>query len=229
MEADEFSKRVLSWFECHGRKDLPWQRDPNPYRVWVSEIMLQQTRVAAVIPYYRSFTKRFPDVNALASADLDQVLHLWSGLGYYARARNLHAAAVRIKTQHEGMFPTCFEELCALPGIGRSTAGAILALSMGQRHTILDGNVKRVLARFHAVEGWPGKTSVSNELWRFSERHTPRQGFAKYTQAMMDLGATVCTRSHPRCDQCPLSGSCAAHGMKLETAYPMPKPHRKLP
>ncbi len=229
MKPNDFSNRVLAWFESHGRRDLPWQHDPTPYRVWISEIMLQQTRVAAVIPYYQRFMARFPDGSSLAKADLDEVLHLWSGLGYYARARNLHKAAQQIESQHKGEFPADFAELASLPGIGRSTTGAILALSKGQRHAILDGNVKRVLARFHAVEGWPGKTAVSKQLWKIAERHTPSERIAQYTQAMMDLGATVCTRSQPQCDRCPLSKDCAAHRMARETDYPMPKPRRELP
>lgn len=229
MNPNDFSNRVLAWFERHGRRDLPWQDNPTPYRVWVSEIMLQQTRVAAVIPYYRRFLACFPDGSTLAKADLDEVLHLWSGLGYYARARNLHKAAQQIESQHKGVFPADFAELAALPGIGRSTAGAILALSKGQRHTILDGNVKRVLARFHAVDGWPGKTAVSKQLWKIAERYTPGKRIARYTQAMMDLGATVCTRSQPQCDRCPLSKDCAAHCTARETDYPMPKPRRELP
>ncbi|MDE2090156.1 MAG: A/G-specific adenine glycosylase, partial [Gammaproteobacteria bacterium] len=186
MSTRSFSARVLAWFDRHGRKDLPWQIDPTPYRVWVSEIMLQQTQVATVIPYYQRFMARFPDVDALAGAPIDQVLHLWSGLGYYARARNLHRAACRIRDQQGGRFPLDIEALAALPGIGRSTAGAILALAAGQRHPILDGNVKRVLARFHAVEGWPGRPEVERRLWQWAERHLPRRRVAAYTQAMMD-------------------------------------------
>jgi len=229
MKADDFSNRVLAWFESHGRKDLPWHHNPTPYRVWISEIMLQQTRVVAVIPYYQRFMECFPDVIRLSDGKLDEVLHLWSGLGYYARARNLHAAAQQIAAQHNGKFPGCIEDLIALPGIGRSTAGAILALSMGERHAILDGNVKRVLARYHVVEGWPGRSAVSKELWKLAEHYTPNQQVAEYTQAMMDLGATVCTRSNPQCNRCPLSTNCVAHSRGAEASYPIPKPRRVLP
>ena len=211
MISDCFSDRILAWYDRHGRKDLPWQRERSPYRVWVSEIMLQQTQVATVIPYFERFMARFPDCGALADADLDAVLHLWSGLGYYARARNLHRAARVVRDEHAGTFPTDFDTVVALPGIGRSTAGAILAQACGQRHAILDGNVKRVLARHHAVAGWPGETAVANRLWDYAEGHTPLKRVADYTQAMMDLGATVCTRARPRCGECPLADSCAAH------------------
>ena len=224
-----FASRILAWYDHHGRHDLPWQTDPTPYRVWVSEIMLQQTQVATVIPYFRRFTQRFPDVQALAAAPLDDVLHLWSGLGYYARARNLHAAAGRICAGHGGRFPEDIDSLTALPGIGRSTAGAILALACGQRHPILDGNVKRVLARFHAVEGWPGKSAVLKRLWALAEDHTPRERVADYTQAIMDLGATLCRRGAPACDACPLNTDCAALAQGRPQAYPAPRPKRELP
>ena len=223
----EFSDKVLAWFFDHGRKDLPWQRDPTPYRVWVSEIMLQQTQVATVIPYYERFMRSFGDVEALADAPADDVLHHWSGLGYYARARNLHRAAQIVREDHAGVFPTAFDDVIALPGIGRSTAGAILSLSAGQRHPILDGNVKRVLSRYHAIEGWPGSSGVARELWQQAELHTPRQGVADYTQAMMDLGATVCTRTRPRCDACPLSSNCLALAMGRPTDFPGSKPRKE--
>lgn len=229
MHPDEFSQRVLRWFDTHGRKQLPWQQEPNPYRVWVSEIMLQQTQVATVIPYYKAFMACFPDVVTLANAPLDQVLHLWSGLGYYARARHLHQAAAIIKAQHRGQIPLDFPSLRALPGIGRSTAGAILALAANQRHPILDGNVKRVLTRFHAIEGWPGKTPVLTTLWELAERYTPWARVADYTQAIMDLGALVCTRSRPQCQLCPLIAGCRAHAQGRETAFPAPKSRRPLP
>ncbi|MBT8079478.1 MAG: A/G-specific adenine glycosylase [Gammaproteobacteria bacterium] len=205
-----FAHRVLRWFDEHGRKDLPWQRDPTPYRVWVSEIMLQQTQVATVIPYYQRFMESFPDVLTLANAKEDDVLHHWSGLGYYARARNLHEAAQLIRSRHAGKFPRRFDQVMALPGIGRSTAGAILALSAGRRFPILDGNVKRVLARYYAVEGWPGKTSVANTLWEYATQNTPKKRVANYTQAIMDIGATICTRSSPDCVACPLNADCIA-------------------
>ena len=208
---NNFAARVVKWFAAHGRRDLPWQQHPTPYRVWISEIMLQQTQVATVIPYYLRFMESFPDAITLADAELDDVLHHWSGLGYYARARNLHEAAKIIQDRFEGKFPTSFDDVVALPGIGRSTAGAILSLSRGERYPILDGNVKRVLARYHAVEGWPGKTTVSRILWMHAGRHMPTDDVAAYTQAMMDLGSTVCTRTRPRCSDCPLADNCKAH------------------
>ena len=224
-----FAGRVLTWFDQHGRKDLPWQYDTSPYRVWVSEIMLQQTQVRTVIPYFGRFMQRFPDVQALAAAPIDEVLHLWTGLGYYARARNLHRAAQEVCSEHAGNFPRDLEGLQSLPGIGRSTAGAILAIAFAQRASILDGNVKRVLARFHAVAGWPGHTAVHRQLWDFAEQHTPQQRVADYTQAMMDLGATLCTRSRPRCAECPLQASCSAHAQGLEGEFPGKKPRKVLP
>jgi A/G-specific adenine glycosylase len=226
---DSFARCILEWQRVHGRHDLPWQRAPTPYRVWVSEIMLQQTQVATVIPYYERFVARFPDVAALAGAQLDEVLHLWSGLGYYARARNLHAAAQRVCDGYDGALPEDFEALQSLPGIGRSTAGAILALACGQRHPILDGNAKRVLARFHSVEGWTGDARVERELWTRAEAHTPEVDVARYTQAMMDLGATVCTRSRPACDRCPLGDDCVARAVGRQHELPTPRPRKSLP
>ena len=231
MTADDFpfARALLAWFDRHGRHDLPWQRDSTPYRVWVSEIMLQQTRVAAVIPYFERFTARFPDVDALAGAELDEVLGLWSGLGYYARGRNLHAAARAVCANHGGRFPDTFEELVALPGIGRSTAGAILALAFGRRHPILDGNAKRVLARYHAVAGWPGESRVGGRLWALAERHTPQSEVAAYTQAIMDLGATLCTRRRPVCALCPLESGCRARAERRQHELPAPRPKRERP
>ncbi|MDQ2694431.1 MAG: A/G-specific adenine glycosylase, partial [Pseudomonadota bacterium] len=229
MNGDDFSRRVLDWHDRHGRKNLPWQQAPTPYRVWVAEIMLQQTQVATVIPYYRRFLARFPDIAALADAPLDDVLHLWSGLGYYARARNLHRAAVILRDRHGGELPLDFAALRALPGIGRSTAGAILAQAAGRRHAILDGNVRRVLARYHAVAGWPGQAAVNDALWEYAEGHTPHDRLAAYTQAMMDLGALVCTRRRPACAACPLAGGCQAHAQGRETDYPETRPRRQLP
>ena len=229
MSAAEFSARVLAWFHAHGRKHLPWQVNPVPYRVWVSEIMLQQTQVATVIPYFERFMQRFPDVASLAQAEQDQVLHLWSGLGYYARARHLHAAARQVVEQHAGLFPEDFEAVMQLPGIGRSTAGAILSLACGQRQPILDGNVKRVLARYHAIDGWPGQAQVQKQLWDIAERYTPDNEVAAYTQAIMDLGATVCTRARPDCAACPLQADCVAcrHGRQAD--FPVPRPKKTLP
>ncbi len=224
-----FSTRLLRWFDHSGRKDLPWQTRPTAYRVWVSEIMLQQTQVSTVTPYYLRFMRRFPDVHSLAQAALDEVLHLWSGLGYYARARNLYRAARLVRDQHQGELPRDIESLQQLPGIGRSTAAAILALSHGERHAILDGNVKRVLARYHAIDGWPGSKSVEKQLWTCAESHTPSRRVRDYTQAIMDLGATVCTRAQPACGRCPLRENCAAHLHGCETRYPAPKPRKSLP
>ena len=229
MTAASIAADLLRWFDQHGRKDLPWQHNPTPYPVWVSEIMLQQTQVATVIPYYRRFMQRFPTVLALAEGPLDDVLHLWSGLGYYARARNLHRAAVQVRDRYGGAFPTDFEDVVALPGIGRSTAGAILALALGQRQPILDGNVKRVLARYHAVPGWPGRTAVANALWAHADAHTPSERVADYTQAIMDLGATVCVRSSPACERCPLIDGCAAHAADTIENYPGRKPKKVKP
>lgn len=220
---------LLRWWRAHGRHDLPWQRRRTPYRVWVSEIMLQQTQVTTVIRYYRRFLGRFPGARALAAAPLDDVLHLWSGLGYYARARNLHKAAQLIRDEYNGRFPNRFEQVGALPGIGRSTAGAILALSRGERHAILDGNVKRVLTRYHAIKGWPGEKRIENRMWSLAEQHTPHKNIAAYTQAIMDLGATLCTRTRPRCDECPLASGCRAHALGRESAFPSPRPSKAIP
>jgi len=225
----DFCGRLLAWYARAGRKDLPWQREPTPYRVWVSEIMLQQTQVATVIPFYNRFMARFPDVHVLAGASEDQVLHYWSGLGYYARARNLHAAAQQIVARHDGVFPETFDAVMDLPGIGRSTAGAVLSLACGQHHPILDGNVKRVLARYHAIEGWPGQADVLKTLWSLAESCTPAARAAAYTQAIMDLGATVCTRGRPACAQCPLSADCRARQSGRQTDYPTPRPKKALP
>ena len=225
----DFSIRVLDWFDAHGRKSLPWQANPTPYRVWVSEIMLQQTQVATVIPYYERFMASFPDVVSLADADVDQVLHHWSGLGYYARARNLHRAAQVIKQEYDGEFPADIEAVEQLPGIGRSTAGAILSLAHDQRHAILDGNVKRVLARHAAVDGWPGRTAVSRRLWELAEARTPHARVAAYNQAMMDLGATVCRRSSPECGHCPVSGDCKALSDNRIDELPGRKPKKAIP
>jgi A/G-specific adenine glycosylase len=225
----EFAHQILAWFDEHGRKDLPWQRNINPYRVWISEIMLQQTQVQTVIPYYERFMQSFPDLATLANADLDRVLQHWSGLGYYARARNLHKAAQQIRDEHGGGFPEDCDAVVALPGIGRSTAGAILSIACQQRHAILDGNVKRVLARYAAVAGWPGKTAVAQRLWTLADTHTPEERVADYTQAMMDLGATLCTRSNPACDACPVSTDCAARLADEVELYPGRKPKKAKP
>ena len=225
----EFADRILAWFDVHGRKDLPWQQPKDPYRTWVSEIMLQQTQVQTVIPYFERFMQRFPDVRALADAAQDEVLQHWSGLGYYARARNLHRAAQIIRDEHGGAFPDTLEGVTALPGIGRSTAGAILSLALDQRHPILDGNVKRVLARHEAIAGWPGQTAVANQLWEIAERNTPTDRVADYTQAIMDLGATLCTRSKPACERCPIATDCIALSSGSVTELPGRKPKKDKP
>ncbi len=228
MPPEQFQQQLLAWFDVHGRKDLPWQQDINPYRVWVSEIMLQQTQVASVIGYFQRFMFRFPTVQSLADAELDEVLQYWAGLGYYARARNLHKTA-KIVASSGGEFPQTVEQLSALPGIGRSTAGAILSIACGQSQPILDGNVKRVLARFRAVHGWPGNTKIAEQLWQISLNYTPKQRCGDYTQAMMDLGATLCTRSKPRCDICPVMDGCQAKKLELVGRLPESKPRKELP
>ncbi|OWO83607.1 A/G-specific adenine glycosylase [Photorhabdus luminescens] len=229
MEAKQFSTVVLDWYHRYGRKTLPWQLEKTSYHVWLSEVMLQQTQVATVIPYFQRFISRFPDVTSLAAAPLDEVLHLWTGLGYYARARNLHKAAQQVVELHQGKFPTTFEDVVALPGVGRSTAGAILSLSQGKHFPILDGNVKRVLARCYAVEGWPGKKEVESSLWQISTNVTPAQEVEYFNQAMMDLGAMVCTRSKPKCEICPLNQGCIAYANHSWTKYPGKKPKQSIP
>jgi A/G-specific adenine glycosylase len=216
--------RLVPWFRRHGRHDLPWQRNPTPYRVWVSEVMLQQTQVATVIPYYERFLRRFPAVAALAAAPEDEVLRLWAGLGYYARARNLHRAAREIMGRHRGRLPRTIEGLLGLPGIGRSTAGAILALAHGERHPILDGNVKRVLSRLFLVRAPPAESAQT--LWELAERCTPKARVAEYTQAIMDLGATVCARASPACGRCPLARDCRARARGLVDALPARRPRK---
>ncbi len=225
-EADQFAALLLHWFDSHGRKHLPWQKDPTPYRVWVSEVMLQQTQVAAVIPYYERFMARFPTVESLAAAPEDEVLHLWTGLGYYARARNLRACAQVLVARFEGDFPTHIDAVAALPGIGQSTAGAILALSRGQRHPILDGNAKRVLARVFGIAGDPSSASVVAALWRQAQQCTPADRIAAYTQAIMDLGATLCTRTRPACTVCPMSMMCVAAREGRQAELPGAKQRR---
>ena len=224
-----FATSLLTWFTGQGRHNLPWQRNPTPYRVWVSEIMLQQTQVQTVLDYYERFMITFPDVQTLASARVDDVLHLWSGLGYYSRGRNLHHSAQVIVEKHDGELPDSLEALRALPGIGRSTAGAILALSHHKRHPILDGNVKRVLSRYHAITGWSGSTTVEKKLWALAEIHTPdEKQVAAYTQAIMDLGASVCRRSNPHCLICPVTKYCLARREGLEATLPERKPQRPI-
>ena len=228
MNPSNFSQQLLSWYQQHGRHDLPWQQDRNLYRVWVSEIMLQQTQVATVIPYFERFMARFPTIAALATASQDDVLHLWTGLGYYARARNLHKSAQIIHHDYAEKFPEEFDNVLALPGIGRSTAGAILAQALGQRHVILDGNVKRVLTRLYAIDGWPGKKVIENQLWELADSLTPKQHLTDYTQAIMDLGATACGRK-PTCSACPVTDICVAFKQDNVTSFPTPKKRKELP
>ncbi len=225
----DFSQRIIAWQRAHGRHDLPWQNTRDPYAIWVSEIMLQQTQVSAVIPYYQRFMARFPDVARLAAASEDEVLQHWSGLGYYSRARNLHAAAVKIMTAHLGQFPQTPEQLAELPGIGRSTAAAIAAFAYGHRAAILDGNVKRVFARYFGVEGWPGQPAVEKQMWRLAEQLLPPGDVEPYTQGLMDLGATLCKRSRPTCHRCPLETDCVANREGRATELPTPKPRKALP
>lgn len=229
MSKFNFSKAVLAWFDQHGRKDLPWQKPITPYRVYISEIMLQQTQVATVIPYFERFMARFPTVEKLAAAPLDEVLHLWTGLGYYARARNLHKTAKLILEKYQGVFPSSHAELVTLPGIGASTAAAIGAIVFEQAEAILDGNVKRVLARYHGVDKWPGIKKVEESLWLHAKQHLPKTRIRDYTQAMMDMGATVCTRSKPSCATCPLQKSCLAFASGDPLRFPGAKPKKVIP
>lgn len=226
---NDFSRLVLEWFDHHGRNELPWQHSRDPYRIWISEIMLQQTRVETVIPYYQKFIARFADIDTLANADPGEVMACWAGLGYYARARNLHRAAQQVRDQHDGLFPLSFDDVIALPGIGRSTAGAILALSDHQRHPVLDGNVKRVLSRCFGVFGNPVRASTRNRLWEIAERLTPSARVADYTQAMMDMGATVCVSARPDCRVCPLQRRCIAFSQNLWNKLPEPMPGKTRP
>ena len=233
MASFGFAPRLLAWFDRHGRHDLPWQDSPanrrTPYRVWVSEVMLQQTQVATVIPYFERFVRALPDISALADAEEDAVFALWSGLGYYRRARHLRRAAKQCVELHGGELPRDFASLSALPGIGRSTAGAIMALAHEQRFAILDGNVKRVLTRMYGVHGNADDRSIDRQLWSLAESNTPHERIADYTQAIMDLGATVCTRAKPRCGECPLATMCIAHQQDLTEALPLRRRTRQLP
>ena len=224
-----FAQAVLTWYDKFGRKHLPWQQNKTLYGVWLSEVMLQQTQVATVIPYFERFVKTFPNLTALADAPLDEVLHLWTGLGYYARARNLHKAAQVMRDQYSGKFPTEFEQVLALPGVGRSTAGAILSSCLNAPYAILDGNVKRVLSRYFAVNGWPGEKKTEDRLWQLTGEVTPNTQVADFNQAMMDLGAMVCTRSKPKCGLCPLQSNCRANAEQNWQAYPGKKTKKALP
>ncbi|MFZ5502402.1 MAG: A/G-specific adenine glycosylase [Pseudomonadota bacterium] len=223
-----FASRLIAWQRRHGRHDLPWQ-GADAYRVWLSEVMLQQTQVATVIPYYQRFVASFPTVNALAAASEEQVLAHWSGLGYYARGRNLHRAARMVVGQHGGRFPQEFDAILALPGIGRSTAAAICALAFRQRRAILDGNVKRLLARYCGIDGWTGDKKIERQLWERAEALLPQRNVATYTQALMDMGATLCTRSRPKCANCPLQRDCSAFNSNRVSALPTPRPHKAIP
>jgi len=228
-QAKQFSARILSWFEKYGRHHLPWQKNATAYSIWLSEIMLQQTQVITVIDYYQRFLTSFPTLQSLASAPIDDVLALWAGLGYYARARNLHKTAGIICNEYNGQFPDSLEAMQSLPGIGKSTAAAILTFAMKQSHAILDGNVKRVIARYYEIEGWSGRSSTLKELWLISEALTPQNNTAQYNQAMMDMGATMCTRSKPKCFDCCLNESCLAYKNKSWQQYPNPKPKKAKP
>jgi len=229
--ADEgdFAPRIARWQVAHGRHDLPWQNTRDAYRIWLSEIMLQQTQVTAVIPYYERFLARFPDLRSLSAATEDEVLAHWSGLGYYARGRNLHASAQLIVDQHAGVFPRTFAAVCGLPGVGRSTAAAICVFAFGARHAILDGNVKRVLARHEGITGYPGAKQVQDQLWQRAEALLPEGDLESYTQGLMDLGARVCVRRNPDCAACPVAGTCVAHRDGLTDRLPSPRPARALP
>ncbi len=224
-----FSTRLLDWFDRHGRHDLPWQHPRTPYRVWVSEIMLQQTQVQTVIGYFERFMAAFPTLGALASASEDEVLALWAGLGYYARGRNLHRAARELVAAGQHELPGTLEGLMALPGVGRSTAGAILSMGFGRRGVILDGNVKRVLCRHRAIRSWAGERQTEQQLWQLAEALTPTERACDYTQAIMDLGATVCRRRNPLCEACPVREDCLAHAQNLTDSLPVPKPRKTVP
>ncbi|WP_286743357.1 A/G-specific adenine glycosylase [Pseudoalteromonas sp. UBA2102] len=229
QQSDKFANQVVQWYHLHGRKTLPWQLGKTPYKVWVSEVMLQQTQVVTVIPYFEKFMASFPDIIALANADEDLVLHHWTGLGYYARARNLHKTAKIVRDKYQGKFPTTLVEVMDLPGIGRSTAGAVLSLSLGQHHPILDGNVKRVLARYFMVEGWYGVKKVENQLWHLSTQLTPKNNVTEFNQAMMDLGASLCSRSRFDCQACPLNSDCGAFNAGKVKEFPHSKPKKAVP
>lgn len=224
-----FSQHVIAWQRLHGRHDLPWQNTCDPYAIWVSEIMLQQTQVSAVIPYYQRFMARFPDIPSLANSEEDEVLRHWSGLGYYSRARNLYVAAQVVVERFGGVFPREIDAIQILPGIGRSTAAAIAVFSFGQRQAILDGNVKRVLTRYYGIQGWPGQPAVEKQLWALGMDLLPETAIEAYTQGLMDLGATLCTRSNPACDACPLHSACVARRDGLTGELPTPKPRKALP
>lgn len=224
-----FTARLIAWQQQSGRHDLPWQNTRDPYRIWLSEIMLQQTQVVTVIPYYQRFLERFPDVLTLAAASIDEVIPYWAGLGYYARARNLHRCAQVIATVHGGNFPKTALALAELPGIGRSTAAAVAAFAFGAQSAILDGNVKRVLCRQFGIEGFPGAKAVETGLWQLAERLLPETGIEIYTQGLMDLGATVCTRNRPQCTACPVAEACVARLTERQAVLPEARPRAAIP
>ena len=221
------SDQLIPWQKKFGRNNLPWQETKNPYLIWISEIMLQQTQVKTVLPYYRKFITIFPNVKSLALADDDDVMQLWSGLGYYARARNLHESAKIIHSKFQDKFPTKLTDLLSLPGIGRSTAGAICSLAFNQKKPILDGNVKRVFTRVYGIKDWAGVISVENKLWELAEKNLPESKVGKYNQALMDLGATLCVRRDPNCSQCPINKSCKSFLHKWSDTIPAPKPRKE--
>jgi A/G-specific adenine glycosylase len=225
----DFSSRLIRWHKSHGRHDLPWQNTRDPYRVWLSEIMLQQTQVATVIPYYRRFLERLPQLDDLAAAPVAEVMALWSGLGYYARARNLHACAQAVMREHGGSFPRSPDAIAQLPGIGRSTANSIATICFSAHAPIMDGNVKRVLCRAFGIEGFSGSGAVEKRLWALAAELMPARAASTYNQAQMDLGATVCTRSKPRCEACPLSEMCVALSSGRTAELPEPKPRKAIP
>ena len=225
----DFAERLIRWHKQHGRHDLPWQNTRDPYRVWLSEIMLQQTQVAAAIPYYARFLARFPSLADLAAAPVAEVMSLWSGLGYYARARNLHACAQAVMRDHGGSFPQQPEQLAELPGIGRSTANSIATFCFGAHAPILDGNVKRVFCRAFGIDGFPGSSVVEKRLWKMAAELMPARHGDIYNQAQMDLGATLCTRGKPRCNDCPLHDICVARNEGRQGELPQPKPRRLIP
>lgn len=225
----EFARKIIDWQKLHGRHDLPWQNISDPYAIWVSEIMLQQTQVAAVIGYYSKFMHRFPDIHALAQASQDEVLQYWSGLGYYSRARNLHNASQKIVDDFGDKFPKDFDAILSLPGIGKSTAAAISTFAFNQPMPILDGNVKRVFARHFNIVGWPGLPKIEKSMWEIAHRENPQDDAIAYTQGLMDLGATLCTRSKPKCEVCPVHNTCLAYEKSLIKQLPTPKPRKVLP
>ena len=229
VRAEDIARRVVAWQKRHGRHDLPWQNTRDAYRIWLSEVMLQQTQVTTVVPYYHRFLERFPELAAMARAPLDHVLELWSGLGYYSRARNLHLTAQTVIARHGGRFPRDFDAVLALPGIGQSTAAAICVFAHGDRHAILDGNVKRLFARYFGIAGYPGDAKVQSQLWERAERALPTKDVEAYTQGLMDLGATVCVRGKPRCDDCPLNQDCVAHEQGRTAELPSPRPRKAVP